>query len=307
VEGRRKAPGWVKNLHTPCPPLKRGLNIDIMIGVFDSGFGGLTIFKSFLDKLPEYDYIYLGDNARAPYGNKSHETIFQYTCEALRFLFAQGCDLVVVACNSASAEALRQVQQEFLPQNFPDKKVLGVVVPVVEGVNEFIETNQLNPKKTRVGIIGTRATIESKVFERELVKRNFTGAIFSKACPLLVPLVEENWIDKSETKTILKKYLQPLKTHNINILVLACTHYPVLFKQIQHTIGRKVFILNPPQVVADKLKDYLARHQEVEQKLTKNKKRLFYTTDDINKFAVFASKFLNLNNPQIKKVKIDLV
>ena len=304
MEGRRKAPGWVKNLHTPCPPLKRGLNIDIMIGVFDSGFGGLTIFKSFLDKLPEYDYIYLGDNARAPYGNKSHETIFQYTCEALRFLFAQGCDLVVVACNSASAEALRQVQQEFLPQNFPDKKVLGVVVPVVEGVNEFIETNQLNPKKTRVGIIGTRATIESKVFERELVKRNFTGEILTGACPLLVPLVEENWIKRPETKTILKKYLQPLKTSNIHILVLACTHYPVLYKEIKYAIGHKVFVLNPPEIVSKKLKDYLMRHPEIEIKLSKNKKRLFYTTDNAQRFSEFASRFLNLKNLKVEKTKI---
>jgi len=275
-----------------------------MIGVFDSGFGGLTTLKSLLEKLPEYDYIYLGDNARAPYGNKSHEIIYEHVCEALRFLFAQGCDLVILACNSASTKALRQVQQEFLPNNYPDKKVLGVIVPVVEGVVEFIEAKKLDKKKFRVGVIGTRATIESKVFDRELLKKDFHGEIFSKACPLLVSLVEENWIDKSETKTILKKYLQPLKTNNINILVLACTHYPILFKQIQHTIGRKVFILNPPEIVAEKLKNYLTRHQEVEQKLSKNKKRLFYTTDDINKFAVFTSKFLNLKNPQIEKVKI---
>lgn len=275
-----------------------------MIGVFDSGFGGLTILKSFLDKLPEYDYIYLGDNARAPYGNKSHETIYQYTCEALRFLFAQGCDLVIVACNSASAEALRQVQQEFLPKNFPGKKVLGVVVPIVEGVAEFVQAKKLDHKKTRVGIIGTRATIESKVFERELTKRNFTGEILTRACPLLVPLVEENWTKRSETKTILKKYLQPLKTNNINILVLACTHYPVLYKEIKHAIGRKVFVLNPPEIVAEKLKDYLTRHPEIEIKLSKNKKRLFYTTDNAQRFSEFTSRFLNLKNPQIEKIKI---
>jgi glutamate racemase len=276
-----------------------------MIGVFDSGFGGLTILKSFLEKLPEYDYIYLGDNARAPYGNKSHETICQYTCEALRFLFAQGCDLVIIACNSASAEALRQVQQEFLPNNFPDKKVLGVVIPVVEGVTEFIAEKKLDQKKVRVGIIGTRATITAKVYEKELAKRNFSGEIFSKACPLLVPLVEENWTERPETKTILKKYLQALKTNNINILILACTHYPILFKQIQRAIGRRVLVLNSPEIVAEKLKDYLARHQEIEGKLSKNKKRLFYTTDDEKRFFSFAEKFLNLNNPQIEKVKIN--
>lgn len=278
-----------------------------MIGVFDSGFGGLTILKSFLEKLPEYDYIYLGDNARAPYGSKAHDTIYQYTCEALRFLFAQGCDLVILACNSASAEALRQVQQEFLPKNFPDKKVLGVVIPIAEGVTEFIENKKLNSKKVRVGIIGTRATIESKVFEKELVKRNFSGEVLTRSCPLLVSLVEEGWTNRPETKTILKKYLQSLKTHNINILVLACTHYPILFKQIQHTIGRKVFVLNTPEIVAEKLKNYLARHPEIETKLSKNKKRLFYTTDNAQRFSEFTSKFLNLNHPQIEKVKIDIV
>ena len=192
-----------------------------MIGVFDSGFGGLTILKSFLEVLPEYDYLYLGDNARAPYGNKSHETIYQYTCEALRFLFMRGCDLVIIACNSASTEALRRVQQEFLPNNFPDKKVLGVIVPVAEGVIETIAKKKLDAKKVRVGVIGTRATINAQVFEKELTKRNFSGAIFSKACPLLVPLVEEGWVEKPETKTILRKYLQPLKSHNINFLILA--------------------------------------------------------------------------------------
>lgn len=276
----------------------------IMIGVFDSGFGGLTILKSFLDKLPEYDYVYLGDNARAPYGSKSHDTIYQYTCEALKFLFAQGCDLVILACNSASAEALRQVQQEFLPKNFPDKKVLGVVVPIVEGVTEFIENKKLDSKKVRVGIIGTRATIESKVFEKELTKRNFSGEILTRACPLLVPLVEESWTKRPETKTILKKYLQPLKTNNINILVLACTHYPILFNQVQHAIGRKVFVLNPPEIVAEKLKEYLARHPEIETKLSKNKKRLFYTTDNVQRFFKFTSRFLNLQSPQIEKTKI---
>lgn len=278
-----------------------------MIGVFDSGFGGLTVLKSFLDKLPEYDYLYLGDNARAPYGNRSHDVIYNYTCEALRFFFTQGCELVIIACNSASAEALKQVQQEFLPNNFPDKKVLGVIIPVVEKIKEQAAIKKIDEKKIRVGIIGTTATIESKVFNKELVKRNFTGEVFSKACPLLVPLIEENWAERPETKTILKKYLQPLKTSNINILVLACTHYPILFKQIQHTIGRKVFVLNPPEIVAEKLKDYLARHPEIEAKLSKNKKRLFYTTDNANKFAAFTSKFLNLKNPQIEKVKIDTI
>ncbi len=275
-----------------------------MIGVFDSGLGGLTTLKSFLKELPDYDYVYLGDNARAPYGGKTHDVIYGHVCEALRFLFLQNCELVVLACNSASAEALKKIQQEFVPNNFPDKKVLGVIVPVAEGVEEFVTRKKMDANNIRVGVIGTRATIESKVFEKELAKRSFSGEILTRACPLLVPLVEENWINRPETKTILKKYLWPLKVNNINILVLACTHYPILYNEIKHAIGRKVFVLNPPDIVARKLRSYLERHQEIAKKLSKNKKRLFFTTDNIESFSRFISNFLYLKNPQVKKVKL---
>ena len=172
-----------------------------MIGVFDSGFGGLTILKELLNKLPQYNYIYLGDNARAPYGSKSQDVIYNYTKEAVDFLFSQGCELIIIACNTASAKALRKIQQEYLPNKYPDKKVLGVVIPAVE-----IAAETINHKNKKVGVIGTRSTIESKVYEKELNKLAKDIEIFSQSCPLLVPLVEEGMLKRVETKMILKKY-----------------------------------------------------------------------------------------------------
>ena len=221
-----------------------------MIGVFDSGYGGLTILEAFLGRLPKYDYIYLGDNARAPYGSKSQEVIYNYTREAVDFLFKQGCEFIVIACNTASSKALRKIQQEFLKENYPDRRVLGMVIPVAEaatdcysplkrGESRLVGTRGVS-KALRIGVIGTRATIESGTYEIELKKLNPKLKIFQKACPLLVPLVEEGWIKKPETKTILKKYLQELKGKNLDSLVLGCTHYPFLHDQIQRVMGRKV-------------------------------------------------------------------
>ena len=248
------------------------------IGIFDSGYGGLTILKAFLDskKLSAYDYIYLGDNARAPYGNKSRRVIYKYTKQALNFLFKQGCGLVIIACNTASAKALRKIQQEFLPQNYPEKKVLGVVIPIIEKIAEN--------KAQKVGIIGTRATVESHIYKQELEERGINKEIFEQAAPLLVPLVEEAWIGRSETNKILKKYLRSLKNKKINILVLACTHYPFLIKDIERIMGKNCQVLNTPEIVTRKLEDYLKRHPEIENRLDKNKKIIFYTTDNTNYF-----------------------
>jgi glutamate racemase len=174
-----------------------------MIGVFDSGFGGLTVLKEFLRRLPDYDYIYLGDNARAPYGNKSAEVIYNYTKEAADFLFKQGCELVIIACHTASAKALRRIQQEYLLKHYPERRALGVVVPVVE---EAVKLSRYQ----RLGIIGTAATISSGVYKKELEKLRGDLEIFQQACPMLVPLAEDGWLDKPETRMILKKYLRPL-------------------------------------------------------------------------------------------------
>ncbi len=256
------------------------------IGIFDSGFGGLTILKEFLTSpvLSVYNYIYLGDNARAPYGNRSADTIYKYTFQAVDFLFNKGCELIIIACNTASAKALRRIQQEYLPNNYPDKKVLGVVMPIIE---EIIEA-----QVQKIGVIGTRATIESHIYKKKLEERRANKEIFEQAAPLLVPLVEENWIGKPETNKILKKYLRPLKNKKVDILVLACTHYPFLIKDIKRIMGKNCQVLDIPKIVAKRLEDYLIRHSEIESKLDKNKKRIFYTTDNVDYFKNFSKRFL---------------
>ena len=277
-----------------------------MIGIFDSGLGGLTILKEFLNKLPEYDYVYLGDNARAPYGNKSDEVIYNYTREAVDFLFQQGCDLIIVACNTASSKALRKIQHKKIPLDQPPldkgglgnlKRVLGVIIPVVEEVASDREIEG-------VGLIGTRATIESGAYETELKKLNPKIKIYKQPCSLLVPLIEEGWMGRPETKKILKKYLRPLKDKKIGELILGCTHYPILIKDIERIMGKRVNVLNSPKIVAEKLADYLKRHPEIEKKLEKNKKRIFFTTDDIDRFKKQGKKFLGQEIKNIKKIEL---
>ena len=266
-----------------------------MIGVFDSGFGGLTILKEFLRVLPNYDYIYLGDNARAPYGNKSDEVIYNYTVEALDFLFKEGCELVIIACHTASAKALRKIQKEYLPKKYPNKHVLGVAIPIVERAVKLSRYH-------RLGVIGTAATINSGVYKKELEKLRTDLEIFQAACPLLVPLVEDGWIGKPEARMILKKYLRPLKVKEIDTLILGCTHYPLMIKDVKRIMGKNVKVIDPATVVAEKLVDYLKRHEEVEKKIMKNKKTIFYTTDDMNKFKELGRKFLGKEIKEVKKV-----
>ena len=256
-----------------------------MIGVFDSGFGGLTMLRAFMDKLPDYDFIYLGDNARTPYGNKSLSVIYEYTRQAVEFLFHHGSRIIILACNTASAKALRKVQQEWLPRHHPDRRVLGVVIPLAE---EAVKAS----RHGRIGVIGTQSTIESKVYEQELHKLQENLNIHAKPCPLLVPLVEENWVGKPETNMILKKYLRPLKSKHIDTLILGCTHYPFLKKDIIRIMGKNCHVLDAPGIVAHKLVDYLQRHPELEKKLTKHNVRSFYTTDDTERFRNFGENFM---------------
>jgi glutamate racemase len=265
-----------------------------MIGVFDSGFGGLAILKAFLTKLPQYDYIYLGDNARTPYGNKSQAVIYEYTRQAVEFLFARGCVLVILACNTASAKALRRIQQELLPGRYPNRRVLGVVIPVAEaGVDAS--------RYGRIGVIGTRATIESGVYEQELAKLSPHAKVFGQACPLLVPLVEEDWVGKPETNMILKKYLSRIKRKRIDTLILGCTHYPFLQKDIQRIMGKNCQVLSGPETVSDKLIDYLQRHPEIEERLGRNQNAAFFTTDDPGRFKLLGQKFLRHNIPEVER------
>ncbi|MEA1963396.1 MAG: glutamate racemase [Patescibacteria group bacterium] len=266
-----------------------------MIGVFDSGLGGLTVLKSFLRVLPDYNYIYFGDSARAPYGGRSQDAIYGYTKEAVDFLFARKCELIIIACNSASSRALRKIQQEYLPQKYPGKNALGVIMPLVEEAAK-------NENIKRVGVIGTRAAIESNAYKIELEKLNPDLEIFQKSAPLLVPLIEEGWANKPETKKILKKYLHTLKLKQVQILIPACTHYPILFKEIKKIMTNRCQVLNSNKIIADSLKNYLPRHPEYKINPVENSSVNFFTTDDPERFRIMAKKFLDIDVEKIEKI-----
>lgn len=266
-----------------------------LIGVFDSGLGGLSVLKKFLSDVPGYSYIYLGDNARVPYGNKSPETIYNYTIEAVNFLFSQNCHLVIIACNTASAQALRRLQQEWLPSHYPDHRVLGVIKPLAEAA--------ANNNFKKVGIIGTTATINSGAYPREIKELNSKIKVYSQAAALLVPLIEEGRLNNQETKLILKSYLMPLKNKKVDALILACTHYPYLESLIKKVVGSKVAVPDTGKIVATSLKKYLSRHKEL--KIIKGKtKTTFYTTDNPKMFKDLAEKFLDQKIKSVRRTEL---
>ncbi len=263
-----------------------------MIAVFDSGYGGLTVLKPILKLLPEYDYLYFGDNARNPYGIHSEDNIKAFTEQAVKYLFDNGATLIIFACNTASAVALKHLQQKY-----SKKKILGVLIPVAEHAAATTQNK-------RIGIVGTRATIDSLAYEKEIKKLNKNISVHSKACPLLVPFIEENWHHKPEAKMVLKKYLRPLKTKNIDNLILGCTHYPLMLKSFKNIMGKKVKILDSGEITAKSLKDYLKRHPEIETTLPKNKKRTYLTTGDPHKFKTFTEKHFGIKIALPKKIKL---
>lgn len=269
-----------------------------IIGIFDSGFGGLTIFKEIVAALPGYSYIYLGDSARTPYGNRSRETVYHYTRQAVSFLFARGCQLVILACSTASAVALRRIQQEYLAYSHPERRVLGMVFPCVE------EALRLTRKK-RVGVVGTRGTVASGSFPAELYKLDPEIEVFQQACPLLVPLIEEGWETKPETRMILKKYLRPLKSRHVDALILGCTHYPVLIRDFARVMGRNCRIVHPGGATAFALADYLGRHPEMDSRLSREPGREFFTTDDPGRFEGLGSRFFGSSIPRVERVGLD--
>lgn len=269
------------------------------IGVFDSGFGGLSILRHLVKVLPSYDYLYFGDSARAPYGLRSQEIIYDFTTNCLDFMFQSGCEIVILACNTASSEALRKIQQEFLPKKYPDKKVLGVIIPAVEDV---LEKN----KSKVIGVMATPATIRSKAFEREIKNRGgIRYKVFGLACPLLVPIVESGDENTLFAKDIISKYVNTLMKKNIDTLVLGCTHYELLLNKIKQAIPKtkKVFVVSEGNIVAKKLKDYLSRHKEIESKLSKSGRREYMSTDFGDNFEKLGSKFFG---SKIKAKKISL-
>lgn len=253
------------------------------IGVFDSGFGGLDIVRSIVKKLPHYNYVYLGDTARAPYGHRSQETIYAFTKQAVRFLFQQECEIVIIACNTASSEALRKIQMEYLERFGEKKKILGVLIPAAE---EAIQRTISG----RIGVIATTATVASDAFVRELTKLDPSVHVFQKACPLLVPLVEAGKQNTQEMQTELTKYLRPLLRRNIDTLILGCTHYGILEKNIRKIIGQDIQIISEAKVVPKKLEKYLKKHSELERTLGKRSSIRFYSTGPIDTFKLLGSK-----------------
>jgi len=244
------------------------------IGVFDSGLGGLTILKSLLKELPQYHYIYLGDSARVPYGNRSPQVIYEFTEQAVDFLMRKNCQVVIIACNTSTSTALKKIQTEYLPKKYPFRRVLGVIKPVVE---ELVADHQ--PLSTKIGVIGTKATVNSKAFVREINKVLPKAKVLQEACPLLVPFIEDGGKNKKILNLVLSEYLDDLIKSKIDKLILACTHYELIKNEIESVVGPKIKVISEGHLVAKKLKEYLANHPEIENKLEKNSQASYYVTD----------------------------
>lgn len=256
------------------------------IGVFDSGYGGLTILKEFVARMPEYDFIYLGDNARAPYGNRSFETVYEYTLECVQQLFDMGCRLVILACNTASAKALRTIQQHDLPVIDPQRRVLGVIRPTSEVVGALTTTNQ-------VGIFATSGTVNSGSYVIEIEKFYPHIQVFQEACPMWVPMVEYNEFDKPGADYFIQQHINRLlkKSDAIDTIILGCTHYPLLLPKIKQYLPPHIKVIAQGEIVTDSLIDYLQRHPEMDDMCSKNKLLQFYTTDATTIFDEHAAIF----------------
>ena len=262
--------------HTPGP-----------IGVFDSGYGGLTILDKIREVLPEYDYIYLGDNARAPYGTRSFEVVYEFTRQAVNKLFDMGCHLVILACNTASAKALPSIQMNDLPQIDPARRVLGVIRPTVECVGEI-------SKNQHIGVLATAGTIKSESYPLEIHKLFPEIQVSGTACPMWVSLVENNESQDEGADYFIRKYIDQLlsKDPQIDTVILGCTHFPILLPKIRQYIPDHISVIAQGEYVAESLKDYLKRHPEMDAKCTKNGNCQFYTTEAEEKFSESASTFL---------------
>lgn len=282
-----------------------------MIGVFDSGFGGLTVLQSLLQRLPQYDYLYLGDSARSPYGMRSHETVTAFTRQAVEYMFEAGCPMVVLACNTASARALRTLQQRYLPVAFPDRRLLGVVRPSAEalaGLPPGAIPGVTPPALTEgtVAVLGTKGTIASDSYRLELNKLAPGLTLVQQACPLWVPLVESGELDGPGTQHFLHQYLDPLfakGTQQPSRILLGCTHYPLLVPAIKKIIPANVELLSQGPLVAERLADWLQRHPEMENRLGRSGTRRFVTTDDPEWFAEHATWILD-QPVDVEKVEI---
>lgn len=257
------------------------------IGIFDSGFGGLTIYKTIHERMPQYDYIYLGDNARTPYGNRSFDAIYRFTSEGVERLFSEGCRLIIIACNTASAKALRTIQQKWLPVHYPDRRVLGVIRPSVEELGRFSRTNT-------VALWATEGTVRSMSFQLELEKFAPQIRLIQQSCPMLVSLVEAGELDGEGVDYFISKYWNETgqQSSSIDTLLLACTHYPLLLPRIRVLVPHQVKILVQSEFVGPSLEDYLKRHPEIESQLSTGGTERFLTTDQTEGFDQLARIFL---------------
>lgn len=249
------------------------------IGIFDSGLGGLIIARAISKEMPEYDYVYLGDTKRVPYGNRSHDVVLEFAKEAVKYLFnKENCEIIIIACNTVSARALHELQKEY-----KNKKILGVLIPAAEEAAKF----------KRIGVLGTLGTVASMSFPKEINKLNHQTKIFQNSAPMLVPLAEEG-----ETKNaipFIKKYLQPFADKKLDALVLGCTHYPIFKTQIRKLLPKNIKIISQDEIVPKKLKEYFKKHSEISQKLSKNKTTRILVTDMTKNIEKISKKWFGKN------------
>lgn len=269
------------------------------IGVFDSGYGGLTILDEIRNELPKYDYLYLGDNARTPYGTRSFDVVYKFTLQCVEFLFSQGCHLVILACNTASAKALRSIQQNDLPNIDPSRRVLGVIRPTVE------EVEQLTTSK-HIGLFATAGTVQSNSYPLEIQKISPEISVVSEACPMWVPLIENNEHKDEGADYFIKKHVKNLmsKDCEIDTIILGCTHYPLLKDKIEQLLPDSVNVISQGEIVAKSLADYLRRHPEMDIKCSKNGTTRYLTTENPGKFSSSASIFLD-EDIQAENVEVE--
>jgi glutamate racemase len=253
-----------------------------MIGIFDSGIGGLTVARALMDCLPGYDIVYFGDTARTPYGSKSPETVRSYALEDMEFLIRQGAKMIVMACNSAASVATQNVMNQF-------------DLPIFEVITPAVETAVAPSVDMKIGVIGTRATINSGIYEKKIKQLRPDAKVYSLPCPLLVPLVEEGWLKRPETRMIVKKYLHPLKVRQVTSLILGCTHYPILKDLIARKVGKRVRIIDSSLAVSDKVRQYLQDHPEFDVTLEKNGVFDLYVSDVTTQFEKTARYILRKN------------
>ena len=259
-----------------------------MIGIFDSGIGGLTVVRAVMDALPGYDIVYFGDTARTPYGTKSGETVIAYSLQNTDFLIKQGAKLIVMACNTASSVATEALKQKF-------------DIPIHEVITPAVKCALAVTRKSAIGVIGTRATISSGIYEKKIKEEKPDARVFSAACPLLVPLVEEGWLKKPETRMIVKKYLHPLKMKQIDTLILGCTHYPLLKPIIQHKIGKQTHIIDSSTAIADEIKLFLSSTPKIDRLLSKSGTSKFFVSDLTPQFKKTASSVIR------KPIELELI